>query len=158
MVQERACKKTNPDCVFPDYPGSVGWKSGLLAICNAPVDDSGGELNNDIPDLTNWLNGSQHRLRFDRERRPYLHYGLGAHTRGTGILPCLTNPGGNPTGYFEFGICGDPAHLTPINLTLRSPPTRFLRLPGGLPTCLAATSWRHTGFGTSRWEGHTLVP
>jgi hypothetical protein len=117
VVKERACSETNPDCIFPDYPGSVGWKDGLLAIRNAPVNDSGGELNSDTSDPTNasfnWLNGSQHRLRFDRERRPYFHYGLGAHTRGTGILPCLTNPGGNPTGYFDFGVCADPSDLTP---------------------------------------------
>ncbi len=112
VVKERACSETNPDCVFPDYPGSVGWKAGLLAIRNAPVDDNGGELDNDQSVLENWLNGSQHRLRFDRERRPYFHYGLGAHTRGTGILPCLTNPGGNPTGYFEFGICANPSDPT----------------------------------------------
>ena len=114
VVQERPCSLANPDCVFHDYPGSVGWKYGLLAMRNAPVNDSGGELNNNVADLTNWLNGSQHRLRFDRERRPYFHYGLGAHTRGTGILPCLTNPGGNPTGYFQPGICGDPSDpITP---------------------------------------------
>ena len=98
----------------------------------------------------NWLNGSQHRLRFDRERRPYFHYGLGAHTRGTGILPCLTNPGGNPTGYFEFGICADPNDPPPNqhDLTLRSLPTRFLHLRGGSPICLGVTSWQRTGYGT----------
>jgi hypothetical protein len=108
VVRETACSPSDPDCIFPDYPGSVGWKAGLLAIRNAPVNNNGGELNPDLSDPSDpsfdWLTGIQHRLRFDRERRPYFHYGLGAHTRGTPvILPCLAN--GEPTGYTQGTSC-----------------------------------------------------
>ena len=78
----------DPQCNFPDYPGTVGWKVGFLALRNAPVGNNGEELNPDLtgPNGFKWVSpASQHRLRFDRERRPYFHYGLNAHTRGTQI-------------------------------------------------------------------------
>ena len=41
---------TDPQCIFPDYPGTVGWKIGFLALRNAPVGDDGQELNPNLTD------------------------------------------------------------------------------------------------------------
>jgi hypothetical protein len=123
IIQERACGVADADCAFPDYPGTVGWKLGLLATRNAPVGNNGQELNPDLTDPSdsnfNWLTSttSQRRLRFDRVRRPYFHYILGAHTRGTpNVLPCLLN--GVPAGYGPGGTCGsnppNPAYHVPF--------------------------------------------
>ena len=90
LIKEVACSSADPQCNFPDYPGTVGWKVGFLALRNAAVGDDGQELNPDLTDPNdpnwNWATDSQeHRLRFDRERRPYFHYGLNAHARGTRV-------------------------------------------------------------------------
>ena len=85
LIKEVACGSADPQCNFPDYPGTVGWKVGFLALRNAPVGDDGQELNPNLTDPNDtrfqWTNSPEHRLRFDRERRPYFHYGLNAHTR-----------------------------------------------------------------------------
>jgi len=103
IIKEAACDSTDPQCIFDAYPGTVGWKLGFLALRNAPVGNNGEELDPNLthPDLINWLNStsSEHRVRFDRERRPYFHYALNAHARGTpsSPFPCLVS--GQPAGY-----------------------------------------------------------
>jgi hypothetical protein len=116
-IKETACGAADPDCLFPDYPGTAGWRVGFLALRNAPVGNNGEELTSPSQ-MDDWLNGTQHRLRFDRVRRPYFHYVMGSHTRGTpNTLPCLT-AAGSPTGYGPDGTCGNneenPAYHTPF--------------------------------------------
>jgi hypothetical protein len=116
VIKEVGCDPADPqypcDSNFPDYPGTVGWKIGYLALRNAPVGNQGQELNPDLTDPNNasfdWTAPSpqsEHRLRFDRERRPYFHYALSAHTRGTpsSPLPCLV--AGQPANYPASGAC-----------------------------------------------------
>ena len=50
LIKEVACSSADPECNFPDYPGTVGWKVGFLALRNAPVGDDGQELNPDLTD------------------------------------------------------------------------------------------------------------
>ena len=139
LIKEVACDPDadgdgidDPNCIFPDYPGTVGWETGLLALRNAPVGDNGQELNPDLTDPSDesftWID-SQRRIRFDRERRPYFHYGLNAHTRGT------------PVPRFPVWSAGS---LPPIRQTVRRarriiPSFMFRPVRAVSPICLAAT-------------------
>ena len=150
IIKEAACDSTDPQCIFDAYPGTVGWKLGFLALRNAPVGNNGEELNPDLtrPDQFNWLDSasSEHRVRFDRERRPYFHYALNAHARGTpsSPFPCLVD--GKPAGY--------PQNSTDVRAAI-IPSFMFRRLRAVSPICLGATCWWRSGCGTSSWEGRS---
>ncbi len=133
LIKEVACSSGDPQCNFPDYPGTVGWKVGFLALRNAPVGNNGEELNPDLtgPNGFKWVSpASQHRLRFDRERRPYFHYGLNAHTRGTRVPRCpVWSTGSLPTICQTVRRAGRPI----------IPSFMFRPVPAVSPICLGAT-------------------
>jgi hypothetical protein len=173
VIREVACSTGEPECLFPDYPGTVGWKIGLLALRNAPVGNSGQELNPDLSDpddpTFDWLGtGSQHRLRFDRERRPFMHYILGAHTRGTpsSPFPCLVS--NVPSPYTSPGSCGannapNPAYHVPSGSGgLADLPGRNVLVTMGLwdelvgrPYSRQATIFHELGHNLNLWHSGT---
>lgn len=85
VAKEVACDPAVPTCQFPDFPGTVSWKTGLQLYRDAPVGDQGQELNSDLTDPNNpgfhWNDGARRR-RFDRDRFGLFHYVLNAHARG----------------------------------------------------------------------------
>ena len=114
IIKETACDSGNPGCHFPDYPGTVFWRFGLLFLRDMPVTDEGAELTIDQltdptkPDDYDWT-ASTHtqRTRFDHARANLFHYTLNAHARGTPkSLPCLVD--GEPAPYDgeEGQACG----------------------------------------------------
>ena len=114
IIKETACDSGSPGCHFPDYPGTVFWRFGLLFLRDMPVTDEGAELTIDQltdptkPDYYDWT-ASTHtqRTRFDRARADVFHYTLYAHARGTPkSLPCLVD--GEPAPYDgeEGQACG----------------------------------------------------
>jgi hypothetical protein len=104
IIKERACDTADPQCQFPDYPGTVYWKLGLKTYRDFPVRDHGEELNyEELTDPANpgyfdW-NAGTHRRRFDRNRFGLVHYVLNAHLNGRpkSLYPCLVN--GQPASY-----------------------------------------------------------
>ncbi len=102
-ISEVACVATaTTPCVFPAYPGTVGWKFGFEKYRNAPVTDDGQELTT-ATQIQAWNAGLTapyltHRRRFDHLRKPFFHYVLYAHATGRRkSLPCLVN--GQPADY-----------------------------------------------------------
>ena len=114
IIKETACDSGSPGCHFPDYPGTVFWRFGLLFLRDMPVTDDGAELTIDQltdptkPDYYDWT-ASTHtqRTRFNHARANLFHYTLNAHARGTPkSLPCLVD--GEPAPYDgeEGQACG----------------------------------------------------
>ena len=173
LIKEVACGSADPQCNFPRYPGTVGWKVGLLALRNAPVGNNGEELNPDLtgPNGFEWVDSptSQHRLRFDRERRPYFHYGLNAHTRGypSSPLPCLVN--GQPADYLPNSTtCGQADnpqfHVPSGSRGLADLPGRNMLLTLGLwdefvgrPFSRAGALFHELGHNMYLWHSGTPV-
>jgi hypothetical protein len=90
-ILERACDANNPNCQFPDFAGTVGWKTGFELFRDAPVSNTGGELTT-AAEIQAWKNQASPRRRFDTARRDLFHYVLYAHARGNPrSLPCLEN-------------------------------------------------------------------
>jgi len=93
-IDEIACDATQVTCQFPGFPGTVGWKFGLQTYRDWPVGDEGQELLTPA-EIDAWLAGTgahtEHRQRFDPNRRGLFHYMLWAHYRGLpkSELPCL---------------------------------------------------------------------
>jgi VCBS repeat-containing protein len=101
-------------CQFPDYPGTVVWKSGYLALRGGIVHDDGTEIDPNNPADAAFLTscqapGSNCRRRFDPVRHNFFHYVLFAHSRGIpkSPLPCLDS-GGKPAGPDANGACTAP--------------------------------------------------
>ena len=100
FVTEAACGgDPNAPCQFPDYPGTVGWKSGYQYFRDAPVTANGAQLS--FAQEAAWeesceLSGAcPPRRRFDANRRDFFHYSLWAHALGLPKEPCL-NADGSP--------------------------------------------------------------
>ncbi len=100
FVTEAACGgDPNAPCQFPDYPGTVGWKSGYQYFRDAPVAPDGAQLS--AAQEAAWeesceLSGAcPPRRRFDANRRDFFHYSLWAHALGLPREPCL-NADGSP--------------------------------------------------------------
>jgi hypothetical protein len=123
-LAENACvvDSQNPprwNCQFPDYPGTVMWKRGFLALASAFVHDDGTQLdpNNaaDAAFLTSCqMPGSNCRRRFDSVRHNFFHDVMFAHSRGVPKSPlaCLDS-GGTPTGPDASGGCTAPLTVNP---------------------------------------------
>ncbi len=107
-ITEQYCNA--PDCEFPAFPGTVGFKFGLQRYRGAPVDDDGKELTTDAQlqawnavagtytDPSGTYRFTMHRRRFDPLRKPFFHYLLYAHALGIRkSLPCVAN--GQPAPY-----------------------------------------------------------
>lgn len=69
QILETACSQTNPptnpNCIFPNFPGTVGWKLDFLRYKNGDTTSS--------PPLPTY---------FDHSRKDMFHYVLFAHTLG----------------------------------------------------------------------------
>ena len=91
IIEETACDPNHPECQFPDYPGTVGWKFGAQYLRESPVGDLGEEL--DAAGLEDWFAGTVRRQRFDPARKDLFRYLLNVHTRGKSrsLFPCLIN-------------------------------------------------------------------
>jgi hypothetical protein len=101
-------------CQFPDYPGTVVWKSGFLALRGAIVHDDGTEIDPNNPADAALLTscqapGSNCRRRFDPVRHNFFHYVLFAHSRGIPKSPmaCLDSSG-TAVGPDASGDCTAP--------------------------------------------------
>ena len=78
-------------CNFPDWPGTVGWKTGFEAIKNAPVSDPMGRWEELTPAQEDAASVQGNcRRRFDRARKDMFHYLLVAHSLG---VPKSFDPG-----------------------------------------------------------------
>jgi Bacterial Ig domain len=135
-IVETACPIIGGDCHYPDFPGTVGWRYGFELHKNAPVGDEGQELTT-INQFDAWQNATgphtDHRRRFDPERRPFFHYILYAHARGKPkSLPCLIN--GLPAPYVSGTSCS-PYPLNPnfvaLDYHVPSSSSGIAHLPGG---------------------------
>jgi hypothetical protein len=97
-----------PDCQFPNYPGTVGWKVGfkyfrdqLLSPSKPPLDANGDDpcdVESVYPGNDDGPGGVCER-RFDRNRMHMFHYALGAHFVGLPVseYPCLHDSDPNST-------------------------------------------------------------
>ena len=158
LIKETACNPPTPEspspgCHFPDYPGTVFWRFGLLFLRDMPVTDDGAELTIDQltdptkPDYYDWI-ASTHtqRTRFDHARANLFHYTLNAHARGTPkSLPCLVD--GEPAPYDgeEGQACGTVDPDFTANPDFQALEYHDRRARRALPTCQAATR-------SSRWD------
>jgi len=64
-------------CLFPDYPGTVGWKNGYQALRDEPL----GGVSEDACEAAE-QSGAGCLRRFDHNRRDMFHYALFAHAIG----------------------------------------------------------------------------
>jgi hypothetical protein len=88
-----------PDCQFPTYPGTVGWKVGFryfrdqLLSASKPALVNGDDPcdNESVYPGTDDGPGGVCERRFDRNRSAMFHYALGAHHVGLPVsdFPCL---------------------------------------------------------------------
>jgi hypothetical protein len=104
-IEEKACVPSDTvTCLFPDFPGTVGWRYGLQAYRDAPVGVNGEELS--AAQLEDWLEGGTHRRRFDPARTGLFHYVFYGHARGKprSLFPCL-DADNEPTSYGNGGTC-----------------------------------------------------
>ena len=148
-------------CQFPDYPGTVTWKRGLLALRSAIVHDDGTEIDPSNPADTTFLTscqaaGSNCRNRFDSERLNFFHYVLFAHSRGIpkSPLPCLDSSG-TPVGPDASGACTAPLTDNPDFHVPRSSGGR-----GDLPTggdAIVTLGWWDNFVGTDFNQASTLL-
>ncbi len=162
IIQETACDPNHPECQFPDYPGTVGWKFGAQYFKEAPVGDLGEELQ--LADLPAWFAGTVRRQRFDPARRGLFHQVLMAHTRGKArsLFPCLVN--GEPAGFDIDGVS-----CTTINPDFHVPTSSsgVAELPGsmslvalgfwdefvGKPFVRTSTFFHELGHNFDLWHG-----
>lgn len=102
-------------CLFPDYPGTVGWKVGFQLYRDARIDADG-------------------RRRFDHNRRDLFHYALYAHAGGIPKSPlaCL-DAAGQPTAAVAPLASANPCGPLAPNPAFRVPTSASGRgdLPGG---------------------------
>jgi hypothetical protein len=112
MVLEKACT-VDPDipnaCQFPDWPGTISYPLGLQLTRDAPVFNNGTEVtSNQLDDWATGPNGTEHRRRFDLNRRDFVHYLLYAHARARARSPdpCLDS-NDEPANYGGNGTCND---------------------------------------------------
>ena len=103
-----------PDCQFPGYPGTVGWKVGfkffrdqLLSPNKPPLDANGDDpcdVDGVFPGSDDGPGGVCER-RFDRNRLQMFHFALGAHHVGLPVseFPCLH--GSDPVPAGADGAC-----------------------------------------------------
>ena len=108
IITETACAgPPSADCQFPDWPGTVAWKSGFHVYKDAPVKDDGTEVITPA-DLTAWNAGATKRRRFDRNRRGLMHYVLNVHARGKpeSPFPCKDGSGGFDYYVPDTTVCG----------------------------------------------------
>ena len=90
-ILETACDATDPKCQYPNYPGTVGWKTGFRRLRD--------QITVDVPQIPGQpdacdLPGNACERRFDRNRRDMFRYALFAHSLGLPKEPCL-NPDGS---------------------------------------------------------------
>lgn len=98
IVTESACGATpGAPCQFPDYPGTVGWKSGYQYFRDAPVAADGTQLT--AAQEAAWEESCEKsgicppRRRLDLNRHDFFHYSLWAHALGLPKEPCLNEDG-----------------------------------------------------------------
>jgi hypothetical protein len=72
-IDETSCA-THPECQFPDYPGTVGWKNGYRILRDQPL--------NYPTEEACVLAGSSCTRRFDSNRKAMFRYALFAHALG----------------------------------------------------------------------------
>ena len=78
-IPETACVSTAAvSCQFPDYPGTVGWKSAYRFFRDQPLGD--GMTEGACADLES--GGQACHRRFDRNRKDIFRYALWAHALG----------------------------------------------------------------------------
>ena len=119
-IREVACDPAQPNCRFPDFPGTVGWKLAVQQAMFAPVGPDGQELTGQaLVDAENACETGNPscRRRFDANRNGLFHYVLYAHSRGKSRspFPCLDSLG-NPTAFDGTGHCPvapNPAYHVP---------------------------------------------
>jgi len=123
LITETACVPdlgaTPPRvCLFPAYPGTVGWKTGFQLYRDGRIGDP------DEPD----------RRRFDHNRRDLFHYALYAHSGGVprSDLACL-DASGTPTAAVHSLTSVDPCGDLRDNPAFHVPSSQSGRgdLPGG---------------------------
>ncbi|MEO5896761.1 MAG: hypothetical protein ABIS06_13770 [Vicinamibacterales bacterium] len=98
FVTEATCGSVSTaPCQFPNYPGTVGWKSGYQYYRDAPVTTSGTQLT--ATDEAAWEQSCEAsgacppRRRFDANRMNFFHYSLWAHALGLPKESCLNTDG-----------------------------------------------------------------
>ncbi|MGH9384603.1 MAG: Ig-like domain-containing protein [Vicinamibacterales bacterium] len=170
LIEEKACVSTpEAPCHFPGYAGVVGWKFGLQAHRDSPVDDLGEEI--EPAELDDWVTGTTsglttHRRRFDRARRGLFHYVLYAHARGKpkSPFPCLL--AGEPVPYESGTTCPAGAVANP-DFSVPSSTSGIGDQPGGnalitlglwdefvgRPFVRAATTFHELGHNAELWHG-----
>jgi len=138
VVDEITCDATVTTCQFPGFPGTVGWKFGLQLYRDWPVSDTGQELTD--AQLDDWLVGvgssTQHRQRFDPNRRGLFHYLLYAHYRGLpkSEFPCLdtsTDPDTPTITGYANGTCSGASIANNPDYHVPSSSSGVADLPGG---------------------------
>ncbi len=158
-ILETACLE-NPSatpptpCLFPDYPGTVGWKLGFQLYRDARIDAEG-------------------RRRFDANRFDVFHYALYAHAGGIPRSPlaCLDAEGRPTAGIAPLPTghpCGDtlrpnPAFHVPTSASGRGdlPGGDFIVSLGlwdnerfvGSEFVQASTTLHELGHNLDRWHG-----
>ena len=168
-VKERACDPANPNCQFPAYPGTIGWKFGMQLYRDAPVGDNGEELDFTNPaTATAWQAGA-HRRRFDRSRLGLFHYLLYAHARGTPrSQPCLAFGEPSPYDAHHGTSCVTPnPNFNPLKYHVPTTAGGVADLPGGnalvtlglwdefvgRPFVRASTTFHELGHNLNLWHG-----
>jgi hypothetical protein len=139
VVDETACDASVDTCQFPGFPGVVGWKFGLQLYRDWAVTDLGQELHTQA-EFDEWTNGTgastQHRQRFDSNRRGLFHYLLYAHYRGLpkSEFPCLdtsTTPSTPTATGFANGACSGTNIIANADYHVPSSSSGVADLPGG---------------------------
>jgi hypothetical protein len=82
---EQACSQSEPGCQYPQYPGTVGWKTGFRFFRDEPLDapneDECALLEEDGNPVTVC------ERRFDKNRHHMFRYVLYAHSIGVPVSP-----------------------------------------------------------------------
>jgi Big-like domain-containing protein len=169
-ITETACLASDPDCFFPDFPGTVNWKFDFQLHRDRLVGDAGQEISLDPadPNYFDW-NAGTHRRRFDRGRHGLFHYLLYAHSRGTPrSLPCLIDGNQAPYDAGNGTACTTPnPDFNPLFYHVPTTAGGIADLPGanllvtlglwdefvGRPFTRAATTFHELGHNLELWHG-----
>jgi hypothetical protein len=85
IVETAACTSAGsatPGCAFPDFPGTVGWKSAFRFYRDQPVSYPAPPAGTASEEAACLAAGSACVRRFDRNRKDIFHYALFAHALG----------------------------------------------------------------------------
>ena len=175
LIEEQACNPDSPNCQFPAFPGTFGWRLGFELLRDAQVGDNGEELtvgqlgNPADPDYYNWADPEHdQRRRYDVDRHGLFHYMLFGHFRGKprSSFPCLAN--GNPATPGPYDANSNTACGTQNpDFHIPSGVSGIADLPGdgamvtmgrfdefvGRPFARASTAFHELGHNLNLWHG-----